>query len=181
MPKLPRRYAILKPENGVALIPLGRERRHGFAVVDIEDSWLDKYWWHIDTNGYPITTTGLKRGAGNIYMHKLLCEVRDGYQVDHINRRVRDNRRHNLREATVHQNMMNKVVYRSASRTSRFKGVCYIKNMRNRKKPWQYALYSVNIPGGKIYGYVSSEVEAARKYNELAKVYQGDRAVLNKV
>jgi hypothetical protein len=171
MPKLPRRNAVKDYAKNIAYIPLGRYISKGFAIVDLEDAdTLQEYYWHTDTNGYPISTTGLQRGTGNIYMHTLVCPVRKGYHTDHINRNVKDNRSSNLREATVEENMQNRRTHQTLNRTSKHKGVCFVGKSKNAQ--WQYSLYSIHLPKGKVYGYTATEEEAISKRAELVKQYR---------
>lgn len=181
MPKITPQRIKKKPSKGIALVPIGVDAIYGYTTISIEDVDLVKgYHWGKDGRGYVRTSGGCKRGTA-LYMHKLLCPVRKGYSVDHKNRDILDNRRSNLREATPHMQSMNRVVhsFKSKNRTSDYKGVCLVNRIKG--KPWQYALYSTSISGGRIYGYVATEKEAALKYNKLAKKYHGELAVLNEV
>lgn len=182
MPKLPKRPAIVDYKNNVAYLPLGRFISHGFVMVDAEDAWLDKYWWHTDTHGYAITNAiPYVRGERPLYLHALICKVRKGYTVDHINRDILDNRKVNLREATVQENAQNRAAHKLKNkvRTSKYKGVCKVHDRKN--EPWKYSVYNKLLPKGLIYGYATTEREAALKYNELAKIHHGTNAVLNEV
>jgi hypothetical protein len=188
MPKLSKRKAILDYNNSIAYIPLGRYISSGFAIVDIQDSWLDDYWWRTDSSGYAVSSTGLRRGQGNLYMHRLLLLPKEGFTVDHVNRKVTDNRRSNLRYATKKQQMQNRSAHCFNGRTSRYKGVCLVKRRATKKDgttveylSWQYSLYSALCPGGRAGGQAKTEKDAALKYNDLAIKYHGDRAVLNVV
>ena len=178
----PQNIAI-DPDKGLAYVPVGLYAAYGYATIDLKDlEKVEDYYWTKDGNNYAKTGTHHAYGKYT-YMHRMICPTRPGLTVDHINRDVRDNRRSNLREATRREQSINRSThtYKSRNRTSKYKGVSYVKNPNNRKNPWQFALYSVDIPGGKIYGYRNNEIEAALEYNKLATQYQGDRAVLNQV
>ncbi len=92
------------------------------------------------------------------------------FVIDHIDRNPLDNRRANLRLATIAQNNMNK---RSRPGVSKFKGVIY----RARKKLW-VARITVNRKRKYIKS-CKSEIDAAKAYDEAAKKYYGQFAYLN--
>jgi hypothetical protein len=170
-------------ENNVAYVPVGLYAKDGYVTIDLDDVGLaSQYYWTPDSNGYAKTSGGQPYGK-YVYMHRMINKTPPHLVTDHINRDIRDNRRCNLRSATISQNMMNKKTYslKTTKRTSKYKGVSFVKNPNNRKNPWLYALYNANLPKGCIRGYVSNEREAALEYNKLAKKYHGNRAVLNVV
>lgn len=72
---------------------------------DLDDyDKIKNYYWTINNNGYVITG-----GANNpnILMHRLILNVLDDQEVDHINHNTNDNRKENLRIVTRSQNQMN--------------------------------------------------------------------------
>lgn len=79
------------------------------AIVDDDDfDFLSKHAWSVySRNGYhyPVATIDGKR----VYMHRLLCGI-PGRVVDHINGNTLDNRKRNLRSATVQENARNQHV-----------------------------------------------------------------------
>ena len=92
--------------------------------------------------------------------------------IDHENQNGLDNRRTNLREASKAENNRNrrKIAGRGSSI---YKGVMWYKDRRK----W-YA--SIEVNGQKIFlGYFDSEIEAAKAYDEAAKIYHGGFASLN--
>ena len=90
--------------------------------------------------------------------------------IDHINRNGLDNRRANLRLATVAQNAWNSKKRRSCSG---YKGVCYDK----AKRRWRAAIVH---HGRRIHlGYFKDKIPAAKAYDDAAKKYFGQFARTN--
>lgn len=93
-------------------------------------------------------------------------------QIDHINGVKDDNRIDNLREATNAENKRNSERYTNS--TSGYKGVSYHKD---RKKFQAYCQSSCGIQ--RYLGLFSTDVEAARAYDDFARVEHGEFARLN--
>lgn len=159
-----RRPAIISQET--AAIPLGTNSKDGYAIVDLEFAWLDKYNWHIDSDGYA-TNVDLDK------MHHIIIGKPDRHLcVDHINNNRFDNRAANLRIVTRQQNNMNRRP--SRLNTSGFKGV-----WRGRNNTWQTYIC---VAGKRIYlGCYKTREQAATKYNDAAIKYFGEYAWLNKI
>ena len=78
---------------GVREIPLTKGR---VALVDVDDfEWLSRFRWVVNPQGYAITKT-----APYLRMHRLIMGLPRG-EVDHKNRDRLDNRKENLRRATL--------------------------------------------------------------------------------
>ena len=115
-----------------------------------------------------------------------------GYKVDHKNWVRTDCRLANLRECTSSQNACHrrKPTKRQADAappTSRWKGVWRKKprvlkdgSKSEEKKPWVCEI-SVKDKNKKFTSTHATEVEAAQKYNEIAREWMGEYAVLNQV
>jgi HNH endonuclease len=91
-------YPTELPPGSVAF-PLNR----GYAIVSPAD-WeaLTQYRWH-EKKGYALTSINGK----SVSMHRWLMGQPEGLVVDHINNQGLDNRRENLRVATLSQNAAN--------------------------------------------------------------------------
>ena len=149
-----------------------------YATVDPEDYvGLPKDRWTCYKKGrsyYTIRHFSKNEGAGKkcTSMHRLIMRAPAGVIVDHINHNGLDNRKANLRFATIEQNAQNQRKTRTKT-SSRFKGV----NRAKGPKVWQARIYhnkrSINL------GHFSSEVEAAKAYDKAALVYQDKFAILN--
>jgi hypothetical protein len=95
-----------------------------------------------------------------------------GMIVDHINRNGLDNRKANLRLATISENCRNRGIRKGAS--SKFKGVHWC----NTRKKW---LVGIKLNGHRKHlGSFDNEIKAAKAYDEAAKKYHGQFATLNR-
>jgi len=105
-------------------------------------------------------------------MHRIIIDVPEGMFVDHINHNGLDNRKANLRPATPAENARY-ARYPKINTSSKYRGVWYNK----QTKKWR-ATIVVNRKRKQI-GYFKHEIDAARAYDESAKKYYRDFAVLN--
>ncbi len=94
--------------------------------VLIDDEYyeeLTKYKWYLNKLGY--ATTGIwckeNKKTKQVLLHKIIMNTPKGYCVDHINGNKLDNRRLNLRLATIAENVRNQK--RNKSSISGYKGV----------------------------------------------------------
>ena len=156
-----------------------------FAMVDHEDyEWLSKWKWtykYVKTlsNGeeYGIAVRGKydpKRQQNKIIrMHRKIMKLTSSNSktVDHINGNRLDNRRQNLRIASLLQNNKNK---RSIAKSG-YKNVYPVPH----GKRW-YA--KIMVDRNRIHlGTFATKIEAARAYNEAAQKYHGEFACLNNI
>jgi len=158
-------------------IPLTRGR---YAIVDDEDyGWLSRWNWYLVAGegmvGYAHYRP--KKPGPYYYMHrliaKLMFDIPEGYEVDHINGNSLDNRRSNIRIVTHRQNMLN--VKKRKDTTSKYQGVSWVSG--KRKKHW-YA-YCFEHGHQVCIGYFHTEIEAAKARDETVKTIYGKHAHLN--
>lgn len=143
-----------------------------YAIVDECDMvLLSSYSWRIHRRkkgGEYIAATG----RNDILMHRVITNAPKGTFVDHKNGNTFDNRRDNLRIATITQNSANRRKI-SKSTSSQFKGVC------RRGAKWTAA---IGVERRQIFlGRFATETEAATAYNDAAKKLWGEFARLNQV
>lgn len=168
---LPRSDAGILGE-AMKRIPVGRGR---FALVDDKDySKLARYTWHHQLRkgvAYAKRRLGRRRGENaKAQMHHEIMGRRAGYEIDHRNGNGLDNRRRNLRWATVAQNRQNK---RCHSRTG-LKGV-------RQHSPAGWAA-RIHANGKEVsLGTFRTPEEAAMEYDRAARHYFGEFARLNNV
>lgn len=113
-----------------------------------------------------------KNKRKEIKMHRVVMGVTDGnIHIDHINHNGLDNREENLRTCTHKQNHGNR--RKPIGCTSAYKGVSW----HNGHKKW---VVQIIDSGQRIFisGF-DKEIDAAKKYNELAVLHFGEFANLN--
>ncbi len=164
-----------------------RKKKHGypfrrikltkgkFAKVDPEDfDVLSKFNWYVMAGTHSfyayrsVTILGRKTV---IAMHNQIMQPPPGYVVDHNNHDGLDNRKANLRLATVSQNNCNR--RRPANCRSEYRGVDYDKKLNK----WRARIRFNNVRI--LLGYFDNEIDAALAYDKAAKELHRDFAVLN--
>lgn len=142
------------------------------CLVSLEDyEKVSQYKWHKTLDGYVVTTLDKKA----IRMHHfILGKPPDRMHViDHINRIRTDNRRENLRLATVQLNSHNRVLPKAETNTSKYVGVRHKKNRQSYSWAATYCK--------KHLGAFDTEDEAAKAYDTYVYQLFGANANLNLV
>jgi hypothetical protein len=141
--------------------------KHGLEILvdDGDFEFLNQWRWSV-SRGYAV-----RRAHGtNVRMHRLLLELQLGEYTDHMNGNRLDNRRVNLRAATISQNNRNRA---SRGSISGYRGVSWHK----AGKCWE-ARISVDRKDHRL-GLFKDPVEAAQAYDFSARDLHGDFARLN--
>lgn len=143
-------------------------------MVDDDDyEWLNQFKWQVFNNGYAVRNFGGKLRKKQS-MHRMILGLTDrSLMVDHKDRNKLNNCRSNLRVASALENGRNKTHLLSG--TSKYRGVSWYK----RDQKWIVHI-RVN-KRNKHLGIFTDEIEAAKRYNEAAKVLHGEFASLNAV
>jgi len=141
------------------------------AIVDNEDyKWLNQWKWYASSSGYANRHPPMIRGKrkGKIMMHRLIMNAPLDKNIDHINRDELDNRKSNLRFATVSQNGANSGLPKN--NTSGYKGVHWIK----KDKCW---MSRIMVNGKrKCLACTKSKKKAVEKYRQAAIKFNGEFA-----
>jgi hypothetical protein len=152
---------------------------NGFSAIVDDDDYeiLSKHKWYsfeCSHGVYARRNSSGKGGAkrGTLLMHREILKLSGTNVVlDHKDRNGLNNQKSNLRIGTYSQNMAN----RSSWGRSKYKGVSF----HIRLKKW-VATININKKQKHI-GSFETEIEAAQKYNEYAKIHHGEFANLNKI
>jgi hypothetical protein len=149
-----------------------------FAIVDPEDyARLAKYKWFLaksPTSSYAARwqRPKAKNPRKKIWMHRQLIDIPQHMVCDHINRNGLDNRKANLRAASVSQNLCNRPKTKTKTR-SKYKGLEWDKTQRKWK-------VRIQLKGQRTYlGSFASETDAAKAYDKKATELFKEFACLN--
>lgn len=144
------------------------------SIIDSDDfAKVSEYKWYgrKGKNGTIYATSTMHK---NLHMHRFILGVTDRKMfVDHIDHNGLNNSKSNLRKVNNSQNMRNMRPCKNTS--SKFKGVYWNKT----KKLWTTQI-TVN-KNKKHIGHFINEIDAAKRYNEMAKKLHGEFAFLNPV
>lgn len=159
----------------------------GFTYVSSEDyTWCSKLHWIKAKNYIKATCSIANRGRvtqdikelyGNcMFIHRCILGLymNDKLLGDHINNLTLDNRKCNLRVATIIQNSSN--TRPAKGKKSKYKGVDFLEGLN---KPWRSRLY---LEGKHKTATFYTEEEAAMDYNEMLDLYRpSEYNVYNKI
>lgn len=153
------------------IIPITDPHYRGLVIIiDSEDeSRVRAREWHVVRQKHHLYVR-----SGDLLLHRFILNAPDGVDIDHENGNGLDCRKSNMRYATKAQNARN-ARKRLKPATSRYKGVHRVKS--NRKHPWR-AIICVNRKPISL-GYFAYEWDAALAYDEAARKYFGEFALLN--
>jgi len=149
-----------------------------FAIVDPEDyPHLARYKWFLakcPTSSYAARWQYLPncQKRERIWMHHQIISLPKGLVCDHINRNGIDNRKANLRPATVSQNLCNRPKRKTKTR-SKYKGLEWDKLQRKWKARIQFNNRQIYL------GSFASETDAAKAYDQAAHELHGRFAAPN--
>ncbi len=146
-----------------------------FALVNNDNyKWLRRWKWSAARNcnvWYAARSEYTNGKKKRILMHREVLHLKhgDGRLTDHINNNGLDNRRSNLRACNYPENNRS---CRHVPGASKYRGVCPRGNGRWRVQ--------IRYGGGKHHlGTFSSQIKAAKIYDEAARKYHGRFATLN--
>lgn len=142
------------------------------AIVDDADCdmLMQHKWYAVNNNNHWYASTRLRNRGGIIPMHRLLLDIPQGIECDHINHDGLDNRRSNIRPCTTSQNQQNRLLIFGSSK---YKGVS-----------WKRGAWEAGIRKDGKWSYLGryeTEDDAALAYNLYAMTLFKEYACLNEV
>ena len=154
--------------DGAVSVPLTPT---GVALIDAADAErILGYRWHLHPHGYAVRSRRTEDGPGpsQIYMHRVILDAPTGVPVGRRNELRLDNRRANLRLATLSQSRADARL--RSDNTSGYRGV----TGSRRDGRWQA---QIQVAGKRHFlGY---KEEAAQAYDAAAREAFGEFARLN--
>lgn len=106
-----------------------------------------------------------------IYMHRVIMQCPQGFEVDHRDRDQLNNQKYNLRICTHSQNLQNRPIRIDSH--NKYKGIVW----HSSTNKWQAR---IKVNGHKIsLGYYDDELDAAMAYDEGALMYHEEFAHTN--
>ena len=166
------------PTYKVLYLPIRNIKKEnvGWAIASLEDyDKLSLYNYHLykrrDGKFYVYCTINRKE----VSIHELIMgKAPEGYVIDHINSNGLDNRRCNLRFATLSQNSQNRIK-EEGKYSSDYTGVTFCKIEKNYRSTISYKSKYMHI------GRYKTELGAARAYDIYAVHYYGVHSKTNKL
>ena len=160
---------MANPKN-TRLIPLSQGK---FAIVDAEDyAFLMQWKWCANKNGNTFYAKRFAKTVNGKYklilMHRLINKTPKHSYTDHKNGNGLDNRKSNIRTATINQNGANRK--KNKIGTSKYKGVTWNKALGKWKTYIRVNKELIHL------GYFTNEEEAANAYRDRARIEFGEFA-----
>lgn len=158
----------------MAVRDLALSNGHSVIVDEADYEWLSQWRWYGKKDRVKVyAVRGIRLPGGKkptLFMHRVILDAPKGMQVDHIDGNGLNNSRSNLRLCTLQQNAFNR---QAQIGSSHFKGVSF----EHRQNRWR-ACITINQKITRI-GYFREEIDAARAYDQAARVHFGEFARLN--
>lgn len=153
----------LSGEYGVGYTNKGEE-----FYFDLEDyNLIKEYCWRTAKDNYIVT----KYNNTLIMQHRIITQVSDDYEVDHIYHNKNDNRKEKLRICTRIENSMNQLI--AKNNTSGYKGVYFDKKMNQ----W---CVRINVNKKRIViGYYADLLDAVEIRKKAEEKYFGEYKCAN--
>ena len=129
------------------------------AIIDIEDiERLKQYSFRTHNKGY--ISTSIK--GKTKYLHQIIYgSIRDGFEIDHINRNKLDNRKSNLRECTHIDNTHNRIKENKYTQ----QGITKLKRLKKK-------LYHVRVANKHIGYYATIEEAVQARIKAEKEIYK---------
>jgi HNH endonuclease len=151
--------------------------------IDEVDLYLKDIFpfWRTNRKKWVVITRYIKTEYGavrqDVYLARAIAKPPHPFVVDHKDRDPLNNKRSNLRLASPQQNAKNKT--KDKNKTSKYYGVSLCRSAKSN--PWRVFLRDPNDPLRKkrISRSFSTEIEAAKGYDQIAKELWGEFAPLN--
>ena len=149
-------------------IPLSR----GLEVIVDDDDYerFSKYKWHAHPQRNNLYAGRALKNFRVEVMHRIIVGAEKGEMVDHLNRNTLDNRKENLRIATIHHNNHNRV--KGFRNKTGLRGVSVSEPHR-----WRASIRRNGVT--QHLGCFASPAEAAKAYDQAAILIYGEHAVTN--
>ncbi len=159
-------------QSGVVEVKLTRGL---VTIIDAEDLELvSQHKWFASrgqNTDYALRKQRIDGRQQTVSLHRVLLNAPEGMHVDHLNGDGLDNRKANLRLCTRSENRRNS--QRQAGGVSKFKGVS---KRPGRRKSWVAKIY---VGKNQYTQCFFTELEAAERYDEMAREHFGEFAKLN--
>ena len=160
------------------IIIISKGKNHTCLVDDKDYNLVKDYSWSLTGDGdkgYAQTCLRGSKPKKFICMHRLILGILNNPEIetDHKNHNKLDNRRFNIRQCNHSENCKNT----TARGKSKYLGVSIVKSKNQYN---EYIRAQIKINGkSKHLGYFNTEIEAAKIYDEQAKIDHGEFANLN--